>query len=306
MFRIPLLLIAAAHFCCADGLRTTHRSLLTQIHQFSNGTSVENLAIRDNGNILITLLYEAKIHEINPSLNNGTRLVHSFNNSTRVNGISELAADVFAISANHDTIWNMELRSGGDAQVFKVATISNASFLNGVTTLDSVAGTILAADSTVGAIWAINTSTGQFCIALQDETMAPPANTSSGPTLGVNGVRYSDQYVYYTNTGKQLFCRVRVDPGTGNAVGPYETIVEGFAGDDFVLVDDAAFVAGGSANVVERIFFNGTREVVFDSSDVAGATSTAFGRTDGNAGILYATTSSGGVGGGKVVGIEVI
>lgn len=312
MFRTPLLLTAAIGLCCAETLLAARESTSTPIYQFSNGTSVENLAVRTNGNILITLLYEAEIHEINPTQSgsgNATKLVHSFDDSTRVNGISELSPDVFAISANHDTVWIMDLNGGGDAQVSKVVTIPDASFLNGVATLDSAAGTILVADSTAGVIWLVNTSTGEFSDGLQDVTMAPPANSSSGGlSLGANGVKYRDGYVYYTNTGRKLFCRVKIDPTTGNATGPYETIVEGFAGDDFALIDDAAFVASGSSNAIEKIFFNGTQELVAGgsgSTDVAGATSAMFGVTENDADVLYVTTSGGGVGGGKVVAIRI-
>lgn len=307
-----MLLTAAIGFCCAETLLATRESSLTQVHQFANGTSVENLAVRTNGNILITLLYEAEIHEVNPTQpgsGNTTKLVHSFDGSTRVNGISELSPDVFAISANHDTIWTMDLNGGGDAQVSKVVTIPDASFLNGVATLDGAAGTILVADSTAGVIWLVDTTTGEFSAALQDTTIAPPTNSSSGGlSLGANGVKYRDGYVYYTNTGKKLFCRVEIDPTTGMATGPYETLVGGYAGDDFALIDDAAFVASGGSNAIEKIFFNGTQELVAGgsgSTDVVGATSAMFGATENDADVLYVTTSGGGVGGGKVVAIRI-
>ncbi|KAL1618570.1 hypothetical protein SLS56_010498 [Neofusicoccum ribis] len=314
MLLITSILYAALPLGCVGAAIATQAGALNQVHQFPNGTSVENIAVRENGNLLVTLLYEAQILEINPTQastgNSTANLVHYFNGSTRVNGISELTPDVFAVSANHDTIWTMDLSAGGDAQVSKIVTIANASFLNGVTTLDAAAGTVLVADSSVGLIWFVNTLTGEYSIALQDTTMAAVTIPSSGMSLGVNGARYRDGFVYYTNTGKQLFCRVQVDPATGSAVGLYETIAQGFAGDDLALstTDDAAYVASGSSNVVQKIFFDGSQALVAggaNSTDVAGATSVVYGRTDQDSDVLYVTTSGGGVGGGKVMAVRV-
>ncbi|OMP84232.1 hypothetical protein BK809_0000164 [Diplodia seriata] len=296
-------------------------ALLTPLHQFPNGTSVENLAIRPNGAILLTLLYSAQILQIAPPTPNATTtttttttttpvpaLIHSFpNTTTRVNGIAELTPDTYAIAANHNTIWTLDLTRDAPT-IAKAATIPAARFLNGVATLNATARTVLVADSSAGVVWRVDTATGRYGVALRDDTLAPPANVSSGGlALGVNGVRYDGDggYVYYTNTGKGLFCRVKVDGATGEAVGAYETIVEGFAGDDFAVGDGAAFVASsGSGGVVEKVWFgDGAREVVAGGG-LDGATSVAFGRGEGDKDVLYVTTSGGGVGGGKVVAVQ--
>ncbi|KAL0265409.1 hypothetical protein SLS55_001376 [Diplodia seriata] len=299
-------------------------ALLTPLHQFPNGTSVENLAIRPNGAILLTLLYSAQILQIAPPTPNATTttttttttpvpaLIHAFPaTTTRVNGIAELTPDTYAIAANHNTIWTLDLTRDA-ATVSKAATIPAARFLNGVAALNATARTVLVADSTAGVVWRVDTATGRYGVALRDHTLAPPANVSSGGlALGVNGVRYDGDggYVYYTNTGKALFCRVAVDPATGEATGPYETIVEGFAGDDFAVGEATAFVASsGSGGVVEKVWFEGgswRREVVAGGG-LDGATSVAFGRGDGDKDVLYVTTSGGGVGGGKVVAVEAL
>lgn len=305
LFITKTFLFAAACAQLAGAFSAKRDAATSVLHSFPNGTSVENIAVRENGNLLITLLYQAQVLEIDPQAPTETNLIHHFNGSTRVNGISELAPDVFAVSANHDTVWTMDLTSGA-ARVSHIATIANASFFNGVTTLDASAGTVLVADSGVGTVWFVDTATGQYRVAHADATMAAAPIAGSSMWLGVNGARYRDGYLYYTNTGKQLFCRVQVDPATGAAVGPYEVIAEGVAVDDLVPTDGAAFVAGSSVGVL-KVFDDGTQEVVVgaaNSTDVAGATAAAFGRRQDDSGVLYVTTSGRGLGGGKVVAIH--
>ncbi|KAH7050025.1 hypothetical protein B0J12DRAFT_699438 [Macrophomina phaseolina] len=304
---LTFIFLSTIWFISSVEVSATVRDRTTSIlRQFANGTSVENIAVRENGNLLVTLLYQAEVLELSPHPKTDSRLVHYFNGSTRVNGISELSPDVFAVSANHDTIWTLDL-TAGTPKVAQVVTIANASFLNGVTTLDGSAGTVLVADSGVGIVWLVDTTTGEYKAVHQDVTMAAATAPSSSMALGVNGARYKDGVLYYTNTGKQLFCRVRIDPVTGGAIGPYEVIAEGLSLDDLVPMEDAAFVAGSSAGVL-KIFFNGTQEVVVsasNSTDIAGATAVAFGRTPEDSDRLYVTTSGGGLGGGKVVAIEI-
>jgi hypothetical protein len=311
------LLSSVAHICGVGAMAVAQKGgLLSTVYQFPNGTSVENIAVRSNGKLLVTLLTQTQIVEMDPARTSTPQLVYYFHGSTRVNGISKTAKDVFAVSTDHHTIWTMDLGgSNPNPQVTQIVTIPEASFLNGVTTLNSTAGTVLVADSGLAVIWLVNTLTGAFSAALSDNaTMATAPIPGSTLALGVNGVRYDKHstYLYYTNTGKQLFCRVQIDTETGMAVGPFETIVQGFAGDDFALNLDngAAYVTNGSGNDVEKIFLhsNHHQEIVAggsNSTDITGATSSAFGRRAVDADVLYITTNGGGLGGGKVVTVKV-
>ena len=87
-------------------------------------------------------------------------------------------------------------------------------------------------------------------------------------------------------------------------------------GDGFAVDQDGTvYVAEMTENVVTRVQLDGSQAVFagnLNSTDVAGATSAAFGRTEGARDVLYVTTNGGIsapvngsiVEGGKVVTIE--
>lgn len=137
-----------------------------------------------------------------------------------------------------------------------------------------------------------------------------------GPLLGINGLRYLDGYVYYNNSPRRLFCRVPFDARAGSPTGEPEILAEGVEADDFAVRRErggpVGYLAGLDTNVVTRVAVGGEVGVVaggLNSSDVAGASSAAFG---GAGDVLYVTTGGGSaapvngsfVEGGKVVAIR--
>ncbi|GME39105.1 Six-bladed beta-propeller -like protein [Neofusicoccum parvum] len=286
---------------------------LRQVHAFANDTVVENIAVRANGHLLVSLLFEGELRQVDPAAPNATtpELVHFFNGSTMINGIAEISPDVFAVSTNPGALWTVDLNGAAPA-VAQVASVPDAGLLNGVAALPAAddAAAVLVADSVRGAVWRVDTRAGTARIVHADErTMAAVFDPAANLSIGINGIRLGrDGFLYYSNTPKQLLARVRVDPASGEALAPYEILAQGFVVDDFALAADAdaaAYVASGS--VIRRVFFNGTVDVVAGSADsgvLAGASSAAFGRTAWDAGLLYVTTTGAGVSGGKIVAVH--
>ncbi|OJD29119.1 six-bladed beta-propeller-like protein [Diplodia corticola] len=378
------------------------------IYQFpNNATWIENVAVRPNGNLLVTLLSPAaELHEIVPpaspsTLNTTTnRLVHRFDGYQGLLGIAETAPDVFAVVAgNYSTgsgstpawaLWEVDFSSAGDVGTDAEATaavtvsslvpsVANASVLNGLTTLrqsssssssssssdtdterqqlfvsDSAAGRILR--TTIAGSGGGNLSSSSYSSSsppssaatsvaittfLSDDHTTPPPNnstSSSTTTTSVNGVRYrpEDGYLYFTNTARELFCRVRVDiddddendddgsdATTTTTAGAeeveVEVLAEGlFKGDDFAVRWEereggvVAYVADGVDGGVARV-------VVVGGGDGGAAkeketlavgerpTSVGFGRRVGADGdvdvdvdVLYVVTRD-----GKVLAVDV-
>ncbi|KAL6799428.1 hypothetical protein GGI42DRAFT_361341 [Trichoderma sp. SZMC 28013] len=289
------------------------------IHQFANGTTVENIAVRSNGNLLVTLTSSPELYEIDPFNPKSLKLIHHFSGYLALLGITEVSPDVFTLNAG-----NFSLETGVDpgswavwqvafhneqTNISKVTDIPEAQFLNGMTTLESTPNTILTADSALGVVYSVNTHTGEYKVVLEDETfkIAPGAPLP----IGVNGIRYLDHYVYYTNSFDPLFGRVPVSK-SGCAVGDYETIFTGNFGDDFTVTPQAAYIAGNPANVITEVKLDGENKVIagnINSSLVAGATSVHFGRTVRDKHVLYVTTT-GTVNatfteGGKIVALDI-
>jgi hypothetical protein len=51
--------------------------------------------------------------------------------------------------------------------------------------------------------------------------------------MGINGIKIRNGYLYWTNTGRALFCRIKIDDAC-KAIGGTEVSVEGIVGDDFI------------------------------------------------------------------------
>ncbi|PTB63355.1 quino protein amine dehydrogenase beta chain-like protein [Trichoderma citrinoviride] len=294
------------------------------VYQFANGTTIENVAVRSNGNLLLTLTDRPELYEVNPFIPKSAKLIHHFPDYLGLLGITEVSPDVFTLNAGNFSVtegptkgsfavWQVAFHKD-QPNVSKVADIPEALSLNGMTTLPSSPNTILTADSTAGLVYSVNTRTGSYKVVLDDETFKPAADAEL--PIGINGIRFLDHYVYYTNSFKALFGRVRVNK-SGFATGSYETIATGILGDDFALTPEAAYIAGNPTNTVTEVDLStGENEVIagnLNSSLVAGDTSVAFGRTKKDKHVLYVVTTGGSLSpvngtfseGGKIVALDI-
>ncbi|KAL7905065.1 hypothetical protein GGI35DRAFT_483926 [Trichoderma velutinum] len=188
-----------------------------------------------------------------------------------------------------------------------------AVFPNGAATLDAKAGTVLVADSTLGVIWRVNIYTREYEVVLDDPSFKP-LSTAPLP-IGVNGIRRLEDYLYYTNTFKLSFGRVRIG-NSGRARGPFEVVASGILADDFAITHQVAYLSGHFGNVITEVYHDAQTRVVagnLNSTLVAGASSAQFGRTQKDKGTLYVVTDGAVLApvngtyteGGKIVAIEV-
>jgi len=298
------------------------------IYQFPHPTWIENLAIRKNGQILVTTLTTPELFLVDPSNSAKSILVHKFPDVLGLTGIIEVKEDVFYVAGGNFnlsefsneqgsyTVWEVDLRSfdtNSEAKVRKVTKIAESGLLNGMEYSDSLADSIMIADSEVGAVWKVNVDTGKYEIMIQLDEMKPPP--PPGMQMGINGIKVREGYLYWTNTAKELVCRIKID-GEGKASGDVEAIASNCLVDDFTVdTKGQLWLAQNFWNTVAAIKLDG--EVVGvaghrDQLTVAGGTSCQFGRTEKDKHVLYVVTSGGlaspvnGVSteGGKVVAID--
>ncbi|GKT60913.1 hypothetical protein ColTof4_01033 [Colletotrichum tofieldiae] len=167
-----------------------------------------------------------------------------------------------------------------------------ASYLNGMTTLNSRAGVVLTGDCTSGRVFRLDTITGNYTVALDNELLQPPPNATL--PIGVNGIRVFRDYLYFTNTFKGLYARVPIDLDTGEAKGPYEVLGTKLISDDLAVRNGVGYLAGSIENVIIEIKPGREPKVIagnLNSTVVAGATAAAFGRTRKDSKVLYVVTS---------------
>lgn len=310
---------------------------LRDVIVFPNNTWIENIAVRSNGNLLVTLMSLPEVWEVEP-LSGSAELVYSFPNATVSLGITEVGHDIFAVNVGSLStsvtglpgswsIWTLDYNTANPSSNKptgkKITAIPPAVFLNGLATLPTKPGVVLTGDSFLGQIFAVDTSNGHYSVAIDVPEFKP--NTSAALQFGVNGIKIHDGYLYFTNSLKSpLLARIPLSIN-GNAAGPVKTIAKsaqypvdlGFQADDFALDARAehAWVVTNASNLVVRITTaTGKQQIVAGGKSdptVAGATGAAFGRTRHDKNILYIVTdggladpSSAGVAGGKIVALD--
>jgi hypothetical protein len=168
-------------------------------------------------------------------------------------------------------------------------------------------------------VWLVDTTMAEFAKVVQVEEMRVP---EQGLPLGVNGIKLREVWLYWTNTGRRIFARLRVgDDGMVVGNGEVEILRTELLGDDFCFdAEGRAWIAGNVENTVSVVKVgdetSGEKEVMIavgkaDEFTVAGGTACQFGRGKDDTHILYLVTTggmaspvNGVVEGGKVVGID--
>ncbi|RDW94275.1 hypothetical protein BP5796_00038 [Coleophoma crateriformis] len=294
---LQAILIGGALVNC---LATNTSLVVNSIYQGATGTWYENLAVRANGQILVSRRDSPILELIDPA--GGLRnpiAVNTFSSDyAGLAGISETTPDVFyIIAAGNYSVFKVDMNTftydsslgvvTSNATVSKVTAMPEAGLLNGMASANASEGIVLLADSLNGWIWRLHVNTGSYAVDFSDAT-TDYLNTST-TKLGVNGLKVRDSYLYYSNTGNPVFSRVPIN-SLGSATGPAEVVANISAGDDFVFASNGvAILCQNSLSTLSTIVGSETT-LIANSTILAGVTAGAFGRTSTDAEILYLTT----------------
>lgn len=310
---------------------------LRDVIVFPNNTWIENVVVRSNGNLLVTLLNLPEVWEVEP-LSGSAELAYSFPNANACVGITEVGHDIFAVNVGSLSapatgapgswsVWTLDYNTANPSSSKptpkEITAIPPAVFLNGLAALPTKPGVVLAGDSFLGQIFAVDTINSHYSVAIDVPEFKP--NASTALHFGINGIKIHDGHLYFTNSLKSpLLARILLSTN-GTAAGPVKTIAKsahypldsGFQADDFALDATAehAWVTTNLSNLIVRITIATGEQLVVagEKSDpvVAGATSAAFGRNRYDRHTLYIVTdgglgdpSSAGVTGGKIVALD--
>ncbi|KAI0378840.1 hypothetical protein F5Y04DRAFT_261161 [Hypomontagnella monticulosa] len=273
---------------------------------------VENIAVRSNGDLLVTLFYpSASVYTVKRPFSDypTMSLIHTFEDANGLTGIVETGPDTFVVTAalyqelavpspNTTSLWQFKL--GGEDQAVstrRIVRLPQNLLLNGLVFVPGIRPAVLAADGLLGVITRVDLTTGQHEVILDVPELKPV--TGSPLLLGANGLKIRDGFVYWSNTDLVSIYRIRIDE-EGYPVNEAEVekvvTLEGASG-----VDDFAFDGLGNIwaatninNTVVTIRTDGRQDVVVGSQTeltVAGDTAVAFGKTPVDEFTLYVTTS---------------
>ena len=290
---------------------------ITTIATFPEHFFLENLAVRADGSILVTVLNRKQLWYV-PAPNAGQpvtpALVHTFDHFAM--GIVETEPDIFYVStANQATLERFDMRGwvpGAPVKRTRVLTFDQPAGLNGSCLI--APGVILLADSLAGLIWRVDLAddslTAAASVWLQHHTMAPdPDNgltSPIGPQPGINGIRYAERsnVLYYSSTAHKLFMRVAVDPATYTPLRQPEVVAADITADDLCLDEHAgvAYLTTHTDNTIVRVPIDAgaesaTRSVVAGdpfTEQLVGPSSAAWARGPADYGrVAYVTTDGG-------------
>ncbi|GIJ90902.1 hypothetical protein Asppvi_009867 [Aspergillus pseudoviridinutans] len=287
-FQIPNSKQPSTKHTPSSDAQPTHHPTVRDIFQFpNNGSFVDNVVVRSDGTLLLTRIDVPEVWSVDPKSGSGT-LAYSFANQssdiTAVFGITEVEHDVFAVVAGKFTlqgfaaqqgsfgVWRLDFNDDGNydvlevpawwegesslskdtpSSVSKIVDIPEAKALGASTLYRPRDETryLLISDSPDGKIWRVDLDSGDYAVALQDESMLPAPNA---PPMGVNGIHVVGEYLHYVSVTKKEYRRVKIDQ-MANAAGPFELITTAINPDSFDIMDDGtAYFATNPENTIVK------------------------------------------------------
>ncbi|UKZ68702.1 uncharacterized protein TrAtP1_009725 [Trichoderma atroviride] len=241
-----------------DPFATSASRVLTQLPE---KTWLESIAVRRNGDILATsLFYSSNIFTVSqPSMHahNTAKILASVPEVNSLLGITELPESYgeeafFFVGGNFTSLTTFTTVVGsfkgfritfprdGNPIVQKVSDLAPFSaFPNGVTAIPQSPGSVLVADSFVGAIGRLDLSTGHYdprAFAFDEMTVPEGAKLP----IGVSAMRMKGPYLYFGNPSTQSIFKVKVDSNGYLIKGAQPSLVANISSvapglDDFIF-----------------------------------------------------------------------
>ena len=267
------------------------------VHQFPNGTWIENLVIRPNGFILATQATAPNLYVVNP-FTGAADLLYTFPDAEGLSGITQVGEDVFYVAVGNSSIplhsgvqgswslWQIDYspKDCAGPVITKWMNLPNQTNVDGITTLDANRGLILGADISQGNVFRVDLKALTSNVAIKDPLLLP---SPTKPT-GVNGVKIRDRTLFFTNTGINLIGKVPID-SDGNALSN-ASVVQPFNADDFTFDHSGNILSvAGKGNLTET--YAPSYSQYQGLLSFPGPTSCQFGRTAFDSGCLYVTTT---------------
>jgi hypothetical protein len=244
---------------------------LSTVATFPINYFLENLAVRSDNSVLVTVLNHNELWYVPPSIDEQPvepKLLFTFPHPAM--GIVEVEPDVFYVSVSDIYTWResylyrLDLNGWMPGQaVHPESVLRFPEPIRGLNGSCIIApGIILLADSWAGLIWRVDLHVADgiptASVWLAHDTMGYLAKPyyRSIQVPGINGVQYSPKlgYLYYTASARQLFMRVKVDPVSFSPGGEVEIVGRGRF-DDFWIDQEAglAYLASHPLNTIESL-----------------------------------------------------
>jgi hypothetical protein len=302
----------------------------TIIHEFSNPTRLEGVAVRCNGQILVTSISNPTIRQVDPLASLSPIDVATIPDATSLLGITELSPDIFYVIAGDlsnvtadrlvfpSKIWRVDLRSfltddegivSQPSAISLVADLSNTTFLNTMSPISPRdTSHLLISDSGAGQLLRLDVTTGITTVVLSDTTTKSPRPG----VAGITGIHTYNGDLFYANLAREQLYKVSISP-LGTPTSEPVLITNGTLIDDFCLSRNGkkAYAATNPRNLLIEIDIES--KTFRNLTPSLNATSAALGRMEADYDSVYVVNGGGlgfpltnpGVTGGRVVRVDV-
>jgi len=259
------------------------------IATWAPGTPLENIAIRNDGIIAVSIGSEGEIDEIDPADGKKRRLAKL---PVPVAGIAYDAFKNLWVAAGRPhqppgMIW----RIAKDGELVLWSGIEDAELLNGLCLTADGQG-LLVAESFTGRIHWASLQETVTRVWLVEEALKPASTTTRTP--GANGIRlWQDKAFVSVSDRNELF---EIGLSEKGEAGPMRAIAEHLRADDFAIDPDGNFyLCTHQMNSVVRLSHDGKTRVTIGGPEqgLVGATAAAFGRRGADEKTLYVVTNGG-------------
>ncbi|KAE9408318.1 hypothetical protein BT96DRAFT_808187, partial [Gymnopus androsaceus JB14] len=287
------------------------------IYHFNSSISLETLAVRESGQVIVAFDNFPIIYQIEPdSINGSVRHIHTFEGCLVAHGIVEVEHDQFYVACSNLSVWthidvlgspfifhvNMTGFPEHPARVNEVAHFPDSRIFTGMEVISKEEGLIYVGDSPLGVINILNVKTGHYFMAINNSlTTVQPIDSTSG-VYGIHSFQpknSSTKYLYFSNWQQALIARIPIHPKTGLPLGEPEVVATN-------LTSVAEFALDAEGNIFAALFAlnqfvridHETKEVLVlaggpDIDTYTQPLSLAFGRMESDNGDLYAVNNGG-------------
>ncbi len=251
------------------------------------GTSLENIAVRNDGMIAVSIQSEGEIEEIDRTDWKARRL------AKLPIPIAGLAYDAFknlwvAAGVPHQPP-GRSWRVSKDGELALWCGIEDAELLNGMCITPDGSG-LLVAESFTGRVHWVNTQEPQTRVWLIEDQLKPVSGTR---VAGANGIKlWQDRAIISVSDRGKLF---EIGLSATGEAGPMRVLAEHLRADDFAIDPEGTlYLATHRMNSIVRLTRDGKRTTIGGPEQgLVGATAAAFGRTGDDADTLYVVTNGG-------------
>jgi hypothetical protein len=293
---------------------------IRHLGNLENETFFENIAIRPNGNLLVTqLLRESNVYTIKKPESRQTSLevvaTLPFGNAsvgiTQISDIDGLETYVVTgadfldgqnpISGTY-TAYTLQFKKKTDeVQLKKITALGPVGVAaNGIISSDDYPGVVFIADSFTGYIGRLDVYSGVFeqGVWSYEELSAPP-----GMRLGINGIKVFKGFLYWTNSMRRAVYKVPITK-TGRPVPQAQVRLVADLSHVSTIIDDFTIDSRGNiwtaTNLDNTVIFSdgktGESKIVAGGLQdlvLLGVGAVAIGRETKNEIVLYGVTSGG-------------